>query len=47
MRLLIGITGHKGAGKNTVARMLRERVPGAVEIAFADPMKDFAAQVYD
>ena len=45
--MLVAIAGKKGSGKNTLARMLRELIPGAVELAFADPMKDFVAQVYD
>ena len=37
----------KGSGKNTAADLIKELVPGAVDIAFADPMKEFCQEVFD
>lgn len=42
MSRLIALVGKAGSGKNTVARL----IPGAVEFAFADPMKDFCRDVF-
>lgn len=44
---ILGIAGYMGSGKNTVARILHELRGDVVEIAFADPMKDFVSLVYD
>jgi hypothetical protein len=38
MKTIIGLSGLKGAGKSTVARILCEKY-GFVEYAFADPLK--------
>lgn len=45
--MIIGICGAKGSGKSTTANILKELVPGAVDIAFADPMKEFCKKVFD
>lgn len=45
--MILGICGNKGAGKSTLAQLLLELVPGARTIAFADPLKEFVAQIYD
>jgi hypothetical protein len=46
-RLLIGITGKKGAGKNALAAAIRSYCPGqAVEMAFAQPLKDAARIIF-
>lgn len=45
--MIVGVTGLAGSGKDTVARMLLELVPGAVRIAFAEPLKRFCSEVYD
>lgn len=45
--MILGIAGRKNAGKSTLAKMIAERVAGAKIIAFADPLKDFVAKIYD
>ena len=40
--ILIGLSGHAGAGKDTAARYLVSRY-GFVQAAFADPIRDMAA----
>lgn len=40
---LIGLTGHKGAGKDAVAAVLRQH--GYTRIAFADPLKRIALAI--
>ena len=35
--MIIGIVGNAGAGKSTLAAIIKELVPGTVDIAFADP----------
>lgn len=44
--LLIGITGRAGAGKSTVAAYL-EREYGCEELAFADPLVNMLAALFD
>lgn len=43
---LIGIAGPAGSGKDTVAAMIAEVVPGAQLIAQADPLKRFCQEVF-
>ena len=45
MRIVIGLTGLAGSGKDTVARLLAQNY-GATGIAFADPLKDEIADVW-
>jgi hypothetical protein len=45
--MIIGITGRKRSGKSTAARLIEDLAPGTAAIAFADPLKDFLAHVYD
>jgi hypothetical protein len=40
--MIIGIVGKSGSGKDTVAAM----IPGARRFSFADPLKEFCAQVF-
>lgn len=42
---IVGLAGPKGAGKSTVAEMLRGY--GFCEVSLADPIKRFCAQVFD
>lgn len=44
-KLLIGITGQAGAGKDTIGTILQEE-HGFYPIAFAEPMKHFARLVF-
>lgn len=44
---VILIVGQKNAGKSTVAKMIRELVPGSVEVALAAKMKQFLGEVFD
>lgn len=41
MKTVIAITGHMGAGKSTMAKMLAKKY-GAEVISLADPLKEFA-----
>ena len=43
---LIGISGPAGSGKDTVARMISDLVPGTQAVAQADPLKRFCAEVF-
>jgi len=43
---LIGVAGAAGSGKSTVASVLVEK-HGFVEVALADPLKRFCAEVFD
>lgn len=45
--MIIGISGYKDSGKNAFANGIMAAVPSATAIAFADPLKEFAARVYD
>jgi hypothetical protein len=47
MTMIIGISGYKDSGKNAFANGIMAAVPSATAIAFADPLKEFAAKVYD
>lgn len=41
--MIIGIVGKAGSGKDAVAGM----IPGAKRFSFADPLKEFCAEVFD
>lgn len=43
---IIGICGQKNSGKSTMARFIAELVPGTVEVALAEPLKRFCADVF-
>lgn len=43
---IIVLSGEAGSGKDTVAQFIADAQPGTVRIAFADPMKRFAMQVF-
>jgi hypothetical protein len=43
---LIGICGHAGSGKDTVADYIRHAHDDTWKLAFADPVKDAAAQMF-
>lgn len=45
--MLIGIVGCKGSGKSTVAELVKKFRPRTKIIALADPIKRFAAEVFD
>ena len=48
--MIIALTGYARSGKNTVAKMIAEEYRAleldAVEIAFADPLKNFCREVF-
>ena len=44
---LIALTGPKGAGKDTLGRLICEKVAGARTIAFADPIKRVIQGLFD
>lgn len=47
MSVLIGLTGPAGAGKDTVAQMIENAIPGRVfRYALASPIKDFLIEVF-
>ncbi|RMH11792.1 MAG: hypothetical protein D6698_15905 [Gammaproteobacteria bacterium] len=39
MTILIGLTGYKHSGKDTLAKHILSRVPGGKKYAYADPLK--------
>lgn len=43
--VLIGLTGKAGAGKNTVADIICELIPGAEQYSLAGPLKDMALAI--
>lgn len=43
---VIGLSGKIGCGKSTLAKILVDLLPGAVRMAFADPVKEEAAAIY-
>jgi len=45
--MIIGLAGRAGSGKNTVADILCELIPGARQRAFADPLRRIAADLYN
>ena len=45
--MIIGLAGLAGSGKNTVADILCELMPGTRQIAFADPLRRIAADLWD
>lgn len=44
---VIGLVGVKTSGKSTVAEMIKSLVPGAVELALADKLKNTCTEVFD
>lgn len=44
---IIGITGYKRSGKNTVADIIKKHYPEYCLYAFADPLKKAVSLVYD
>ena len=50
-KLLLAVSGYKGSGKNLAASMIVEIVEAcggkATELAFADPLKEIVAKVFD
>ena len=44
---LIALRGAAGSGKDTVAGFILKAVPGSKSIALADPLKEFAAVVFN
>lgn len=43
--VLIGLTGKAGAGKNTVADIICELIPGAEQYSLAGPLKEMALRI--
>ena len=43
---LIGLTGHAGVGKDTVRSYLHKKYPNTWGLAFADSLKEAAAQLF-
>lgn len=43
---LVGISGRKGAGKDTVAKYLSDKHPNAIRVAFADELKILAMRYF-
>ena len=43
---LIAISGHMGSGKDTVAGILANKLPGSQSYAFADHLKQIATDVF-
>lgn len=46
MTPIVFISGKAGSGKDTLAALIKERAPTTVCIAQADPLKRFAAQIF-
>ena len=46
MRKIIGITGLKGSGKDTIAKIICENDPSFVTLAFADAVKDVVSAMF-
>lgn len=47
IKKIIALLGVAGSGKDTVARYIREELREVATVAFADPMKEFAREVFD
>ena len=45
MRTIIGLTGVKTSGKSTAFNLLKEQIPGLIEIQLAKKLKDVCASV--
>lgn len=46
MRIILLISGAKGAGKSTVTTMIQDLYPGAVELALANKLKKVCSDVF-
>lgn len=46
MSLIIGLHGHAGSGKSTASTMLEDFLPECQTFAFADPLKEAAANLF-
>jgi len=44
---LYGITGRKGHGKDTLARLIAEADPGFIIVHFADALKQMASRIFE
>lgn len=44
--MLLGITGKKGHGKDTLAKALAQQIPGLSILHFADPLKEMCREVF-
>jgi hypothetical protein len=44
--MIVALSGKKGAGKSTVARYLHRRLEGSQIIAFAEPLKRIAVELF-
>lgn len=47
VKMIVGLSGVSGAGKDTVADLIQEMRSGWVKVALADPMKRICRDVYD
>lgn len=47
MKKIIGMLGQASSGKDTAARFVRETLPGTTTLSFADPLKEFAQEVFE
>lgn len=45
--IYIGICGEKGHGKDTLAKLVCQRLPRSKKTAFADVLKDMAAEIFE
>lgn len=44
---IVGLLAQANAGKSTVAKMIRDEIQHVAEVNFADPLKEFAWEVFD
>ena len=44
---IIALTGPKGSGKDTVARLIAQQYENVITIAFADPIKEVIQDLFD
>ena len=45
MKFIIALTGYKQCGKDTVANIIQQKIPGIQRIAFADALKNYVSKV--
>lgn len=43
--MIVGIAGRAGAGKDTVAQLIKEEYPNYYQMAFAQPIKDMLSMI--